>query len=494
MKRWKRTASALLAVLIVAGCGLAAGCGGEETGSTEGTLLVDLHSYMPTKNTTPTPESPVVVQASRLIAEAYQKETGVAVKWADSKPTGGLTSEVSEWYINQIGGQRCPAVGFSWGTRFQDRDWYLDLGEYLERPNKYVAGNEHWWDLFPSYLWEDYEIRDAAGRIVAVPVTLNPGTAMGIYYNKEIFGAGNLSAPRNWTEYLSVMDAISDMGKTPLAPWTTFKYVGLDQWVMEYSLSPNFAAKLMATTDLDGDGTVTTLEELKAVKRGVFNPETSSAAKTLYGLAKTYYKNYLPSGWTSTDFTDKWDIGSIGMMENGLWNIQTENNKTTRTFDYGIFPAPMVDSATTSYAADTEWADIDTYKSRPSLMLNIMKPGVTRNGQIDQALVEQAVDFLMYLTIPDNVTMIVQEHGGSLGAVTGSTHNAILDDWLDQQFPSLPNCRWPLGYTTEYTSIINRRFAEWVSGKIDDKAFFKALNEAQQAGADDFIAKMGLTL
>jgi len=463
-----------------------------QDGSKTSTLFVDMHSYMPTKNTTPTPESPVVVQASRIIADAYQSKTGVKIKWADSKPTSGSTADVSEWFINRINGDNCPAIGFSWGTRFQERDYYVDLTEYLEQPNPYVEGNKKWKDLFYDYLWDDYEISDASGKIVAIPITLNPGTPTAIYYNKDLFEANGLSEPKNWEEYGVLIERLQNLGKTAIVPWGNNKSAGLDQWVFEYSLSPMFAKKLLldGVSDYDKDGKVSTIEEIRGVLEGVYDPTQQVYAKVLYSLAKDYYQNTLPTGWQTTDYTEKWNAGNIGMMENGLWNIQTENNKTVdvRSFEFGLFAPAMVDSATSSYAADFSSKKITEINSRPSLMLNIMKPAVENNPE----LLAQAVDFLMWLTVPDNITMIVEEHGGSLGAVKGTSYSSLLNDWMKKDFAEMPSCKWPLGLTTAQTSTINRSFQQWVNNKITDEEFYTAINNAQRAGANELVKGLKL--
>ena len=52
----------------LAGCG-----GGKDDGDGKIELLVDMHGYMPTLNTEPTPESPTVILSTRLIEEAFEE-------------------------------------------------------------------------------------------------------------------------------------------------------------------------------------------------------------------------------------------------------------------------------------------------------------------------------------------------------------------------------------------------------------------------------------
>jgi len=102
-------------------------CGGNNEGEEkEIELLVDLHGFMPTLNTQPTLENPKVINASRIVAEEFYNLTGIKIKWARSKPVGGLEEELGEWFATQIAGGNCPVIAFSWGTRYQDRGYYYD--------------------------------------------------------------------------------------------------------------------------------------------------------------------------------------------------------------------------------------------------------------------------------------------------------------------------------------------------------------------------------
>lgn len=108
-----------------------------------------------------------------------------------------------------------------------------------------------------------------------------------------------------------------------------------------------------------------------------------------------------------------------------------------------------------------------------------MKPAV----KDDPALEAAAVKFLKFLTVPENISMIVEEQGSSLGAVKGSTYNSVLDDWLDQSFPIVPETNWPLAFNSEQNDKLNRLFGEWVLGRHTDDKFFEQVNTIQQAGA-----------
>ena len=103
-----------------------------------------------------------------------------------------------------------------------------------------------------------------------------------------------------------------------------------------------------------------------------------------------------------------------------------------------------------------------------------------------------AVKFLKFLTTPDNISMIAEEMGSVLGAVKGSTYNSVLDDWLDQSFPIVPETNWPLAFNSDQNDRLNRLFGEWVLGAHEDDAFFAQVNTIQQAGADAYIEALDI--
>jgi len=454
-------------------------------------LLVDMHGWMPTLNTVPTLESPKVLNAPRLLAQEFERQTGIKIKWAYSKPVGGLEDEMGQWFTTQIAGDSCPVIAFSWGSRFQDRNYYVDLTEIMNRKNEFVEGNEVWKDMYEPYLFAGGGGPvDARGRIVSVPISLYPGPFAGYYYNMEIFEEHDISIPATFEQLIDTSKEIQSHGYTGIAPWGHFKKYGLDQWVVQNTIGVPIAAKIIDQLDLDGDGRVSTLETLKAVYADKFSPQQHDYAKEVYIQAKRYFTEALPAGWLDKDYMNEWDMGKIGMKEEGLWALNDEYNRVSRDYDFGIFPATLLSTDTTPYAAEMQMTQSGPFEPMPDLQLNIMKPAVDGNPE----LLEAAVKFLMFLTVPENVTMLCEEQGAALGAVIGSGYNSVLDDYLGQPFPIVPQVSWPMAFTSAANDTLNRRFGLWVLGERTDAQFYADVDEYQKAGADALVAAMGLTI
>ncbi len=483
------------------------GCGGSESEK----VIIDFGSLMPTQNETVTAENPEVIQASKHIIEAYEKEHGIEIEWASeyardpSSDVAGMTS----WYNQQVTTNNCPIIGFTSLNSLQSLDYYVTLDEYLERPNPY-ANNVKWKDMFRDYVWEDSTLYNIKGEIVAIPILLSAGAQTGIYYNQSIFeegdGINSFEKPTNWEEFKTLISDVKGAGiDDPFVPYASYKKPGLYQWAFEFNLTPNVLAAMAPSLDYDANGVLRDIEVLRGVMEGKFDPtDDDGIAAAVYDEAYNYYKNTLAvhcAGWQSRDYELNWSLGNVAMWDNGLWNIQMENSKTDRDFQYAIFSTPMADASTYTTivdkfeegALDIKYHTTKGYENinNPvSVAFNVMKPAVAN----DPAKLERAIDILMYITAVENNSAMAEEKGGTLGAVQGSGHNALLDDpkieWSSQYFPVVSyTAKWPTGYTSEMSDKINNDFEKWVMGTsgMDRTKFMKNLKDYQLTGAKQFI-------
>ncbi len=499
-----------LALVMSAVCCLSVGCSGSSVDEKSVKMVVDLGSLMPTVNSTVTVDNPEVIRASKYIAESYsneyQKSTGktMSIEWATQygRNVGDEIETVTQWYSTKISSGTCPIIGYTALNYYQDKDWYIVLDEYLERPNPYVkageAGSVHWKDMFYDYVWKDNTIKNVKGEIVAIPIVLSLGTQTGVYYNKDLV----TSVPENWDEFKTVLDNLTT--STLIQPYSGYSSIGLYQWALQFNLTP-MVLQYMATEktseyyiDYDGDGELTSLEVLRGVVEGKFDPTVyGSPAQQVYKEAYSYYKNYLKgNSWIGRDYKNMWDKGQLPMKEDGIWGIVMEDNNTARNFDYGLFPMPVADNDSFTYASEMEfYDDFNEIECPVSVALNVMKPAVLNDdGTINQEKADMAIDFLMYLTTVENATEIAEEKGGTKGAVKGSGYNTLIDDenigWKDRKFAKISySASWPTGFTSANSSMINKSFSLWVLGQegMNADKFYQQVKTSQKSGVWSFI-------
>lgn len=468
--------------------------------SDDNRLSVDLHTLMPTLDGS--------VSATKVIATKFEELTGIKIKYVNDKPLLGEQDDVSEWLIQSVNNDSMPAISFSWSA-FTDRDYYMDLEDILQLPNVFVPagqpGSAHWADMFESYLWKDSEMLASNGDIIAVPLTITPGSATCWYYNKSIWGKLELEIPTNWEEFIANAESVKGQkgydtdGELSdlygIASYGNQKSLSLSNWASEFSIGPSFGATIMANTDIDrdGDGTVTTQELLRGVKKGYFSANESNpnymVAREYYRVCKEYYAETLEKGWMSTDYQEFWNKGRVGMIQNGLWQLTNElNNLAVHSqWDFGMFVPPLVDKATSEFASEITYVT-GPYEPAANVYLNMMKDGIKGN----KTVLKNTILYLMYLTSVDCQDLIIQEHGACLGANIQSTPSATLAEWLEQDFPVVPNIEWPAAFTTLDNYYLDASFASWVNGSITDEQFYADVEKYQQQGADSYIASFNL--
>lgn len=463
--------------------------------STEDTLVVDLHTHMPTTDGT--------VSATKTIANEFYKLTGIKVRYVSDKDLKGESAEVSEWLIKKVQNEKMPAISFTF-SKFTDRDYYIVLDEILKTPNQFTEvdelGHECWKDMFYDYLWTQEGQINARNEIIAVPITLSPGTATCWFYNKSIFKENGINVPNNFSEFLEQVDKlkgkeiIDSDGKTstlyPIAPYQNQLQINANNWINRFSIGPSFANYLVLNTDidLDGDGKLSEFEGLIGVLKGYFDPKNGpykEVARDYYRVTYEYYTQYLSSGWINVDWQTKWNQGTVAMINNGVWQFTNEfnNEAVHENWDFGMFPSPLVDSKTSQYATDFEMSDGPT-NSNSVFFLNLMKDGIKGN----KTVLKNAILFLQFLTTVDCIDLIIQEHGAELGSVKGSTPDEKLSTyWLNQKFPVVPEAIWPDAYVTSCNNYLNANFSQWINGIINDDAFYSAVSQYQKQGAIEYL-------
>ena len=486
------------------------------------TLVVDLHTFMPTGSSNSA--DLVSITATKTIAENFEKETGIRIKWFSGKTLDGETEAVSGDYIKAIQNGTMPAVGFSWSA-FKDRGYYMDLDEYLDTPNEFLSEEERskyptWRSQFPDYLFNTKEITNEKNNTIAIPIVLNPGPATGWFYNKTAFEANGYDIPTTWQEFKALAE---EVGSNTAGPFVYNQSAKITNWELRFSIGPAFANSLLDVNDENKDGKVDENETLKAVLAGRFsplqseNPDYYQVAQGCYQILKDFYKNVLPDNWKTADSASAWSNGTAMLRQNGLWSLRAENGlDNQRSWKYGAFAAPIVstDSATflknkgldvasnmlkkvnSLQVEEKEYtlaqlgdAFIELQKPTASLYVNLMKHGIYS----DKVVLENAVKFLKYLSIPANTTLIAQDHQGVLGASKGSVPGRTLQSWLMQSFPEVPPCNWPDAYVVSNNSTINQALNKWVSGsQMSDEEFYTVIAKEQKDGATNYAKSLGV--
>ena len=460
------------------------------------TITVDLNNFLPTTNTVADEHNPIVFRSIQTITDHFMVEfPNVTVKWNYNKKTLG---NWEQWMTTQVATDNPPDIVMMQGAKYADRGWFYPLNDILEQPNPFVReedarGAEHWQDMFPGYMWSSSMTTDAAGNILAVPLSVYPGTATAYFYNKDIFEELRLEVPTTWDEFMTVCAKIKAAGYTAVAPWSLNDTINVDVWDIQYSLGPTFADKIRDQWDYDGDGNMSQEEKLRAAYEGVFygRGKNRDNLMAMLGEVMKKYSNVLDPGAANTDYEPLWNKGKVAMMEDGMWRISQEAANTERKFEYGIFPTPLADSATSQYCADFTFGE-GAYNPPIAESYNICKQAVEKKGQGN---LEASVRFLQWLTLPENLNLMVDEKDGQcLGAVYGTYVPESIRPFIQGQFPRTPNCTWMTGATVATQEQMSSIFEFYAisGGAISEDDFLREYDSYLYQGVQTLMKSLGI--
>lgn len=458
------------------------------------TLTINAGSLLPTLNDVPTAEEPEVFKSMQTLADEFMKiHPNVTIEWDRSAPASSNEDALWEYITTQVASGSAPIISgrFSGAAHMADRDLVYDLTEALETPNTYVEGSPVWKSLFPDYMWTTTAVRSAKGELLSLPVMTYTGPATGYYYNKDIFEEVGVEVPKTWEDLFTVTKKLNEAGYIGFGVVSNLN-IDTRTWDNQFSLGVPYALGIKDKVDYNGDGELAPEEILRGVKEGHFSPTKHEYAREIYQQMLRKFKEMYPEGYETTDFATLWNEGKVGIIEDGTWRLPTENSNTQRNFEFGLFPAPVITSETSQYVAEIEYTEVGPYRPAPSVFFSILKPAVELAG--DGAF-DAAVEFLKFITAPDNLSMMVLEKKGAyLGAVKGCAVPPELNEWFNNSFPILPNFQWNIGdyLSTESRERANAIMEMWYKGMINDEEFYEQFEEEVQKGTDEYIASMGI--
>lgn len=488
------------------------GCSAKKESSSSGTaatktinsgkpvsITVSLGEYEPTDNETPTQDAPAVFNSTRELIKKFEKMyPNVTVNVDKSHPTtgGDYVASINEWMLPRLaaGTQMDVATNLGGASLFGDNDWFMEVTDLLKTPNEYIdsgaSGSQKWSDEYPSYLFSNNAIVNSKGQTVAVPYMLDCGAPTAYYYNKTIFKKLNIEPPKTWEQMFTVCQKIKDAGYIPFAPNAVNTNADLQNWDTQFSLGPIFAEYMINALDYNKDGKQDMQERVRAVKEGIYDPTKNTYAMDIWKQVKRKYdtKNspILQEGYETTDYEPMWEEGKVAIWEDLLAKLPYMESDTNRSFEFGMFPPPVISNDTLSYLPAAKFTTKGPNKPGVQASFTFLKKSMDEKSS---AVKEACVEFVKFMTAPDNMSAVVMEKKGAvLGSATACTIPPQLKDWMNQQFPIYPSTTgWLTANTSDYRQQGNKLLEQWLLGKVTDSQFASQLNVFSQKDADAII-------
>ncbi len=426
------------------------------------------------------------------LRDAYQKlHPEVEIEFLPFIP---MSPEFDTWFVTQFKAGNAPDIGnqlFSTVNRYYDKGWFLDFAPFLDRPNPYVAGNVRWKDIFLPGVVDTGTAPD--GKVYTLPTGIT-GTA--IYYNMDIFAKAGVSVPQTWKEFMDVQAKIMAAGFTAFAfNMSGARYCSnwslrlLQDMLLDSKLGQIKGTGAVIPRTLVEGGGVSQKELVAAIRAGTYSALDPQWQEQLRLLKE--WSKYWDPGFLSLDQTGAYQLfvtGKAAMFWDSSAKVKPLAADPLRTFRFGTFSFPRVTKESSPYATGIAAPAIGGFTAQGG---EYVVDALTEKRGTREA----AIDWLMYITAPQNYVPMAND----LGAYApGLKDMASLDPALEPFVQSVQKGVFRIenylrGLTVKYSDQFYQVLQEYLAGRKDLAAASREINGYLQQAAADLVAEHGWT-
>jgi raffinose/stachyose/melibiose transport system substrate-binding protein len=462
-------------------------------------IRMDLGQYTP--GTIPGGIGEPVQEARRVADEWERNHPGRRIHFQLMINTG--TTE-GEWLKTQlIGGIAPEIVTMNTEVAWQaiDKDWFVPLDEFLDRPNPYIPGNTRWRDSFANPAITNSK-RAPNGKLYCI--TLDT-VETGLYYNMTLLRKLGIDRPpETWDEMLRTFQKIKEAGITPMtAPMNLASDWGQDiVFEMVYHDILPLLDPIPSPPDVK-DYQVHFLDPPEGgflFTKGFFSsrdPRWREVNRLVKEWRQYWARELKFSDPLRLFFTER-----MAVLWDGSWTIRRLAKDPYINFDWQIGYIPTITRETSRYASGSP----ATLIGGAATQIHIT------NSAIKNGTLEDCVDFLMYLSAPENVERITKEALLFIPNVQGAEMDERLEpfteiferkscaiQWMEAMDPEFKKewRRWLDYYLEdgfgldEYLKVLDANFAAWVKSHEGDAAWdFSAMEATWQTRKEVLLREL----
>lgn len=471
-----RTFSRLMGTLVLLACLTAvAACSGNNTAK-EGTkasaetkvenktIKFIPWNYYP--NDTAAEGKKVLKAMSELAAEWEAKHPGAKIEFVKQP-----ADDYSIWLNAQLIGDTAPDIVLHQGAAADGvSGLVVSLDPYLEKPNPYMDGNVKWIDTFYPGPLEILK-QNGDGKNYAI----SPDQVeTAVFYNKEIFEKAGVQPPTTWAEWIAAGQKIREAGFQPLG----FGAGPLSWWgiglVGDMIMSPTMAEQLDV---LKPDGTIDNEEYARGIRKGIYGPK-SPAYRDAWRVYKEWSGIWMDN-WLTADAQNDFNTGKLAMLWTHSGAFPLIKDDPLRQFEFGTFYIPEITAETSEFAAGEQPKGV----GGPSTPYAITRAAETRGN------VELAVDWLQFITTPENASKYINEAGMFVPGIKNAEPNpelASMMQVLERGRPKVMMHAYILGETDKNVTSNAELF---MLGKLDLDGFMSKIDDLYAKLPDEAAAQ-----
>ena len=413
------TSAAGLALAACAAPGMAPQGEGSAPGVERVVVKFDAGNFTPAKYTgQQLQEGATERVAFDVVANAYMEEHPEVEIEFQPIPMGNRR----EAAVTMLTGGTAPDISWAqpdWVNEDLGKGWWLALDPWLELPSPY-APSDHpaskvWHDgFYPSVdFW-----RAPDGNLYML---LGDQTAVGVYYNKDMYDQAGVSAePTTWAEWMEISQQLQETTGKPAFAWVGGGEPAMHEltWVSGW-LSKYFFWNHIPDYDKDGNGWPDKWEMTDAIYAGTYSAtmdEQVARLRTIKDMAQFWQEGALGMEWEAA--YRMFLGGESAMVVVGVWMLDRFLNDPEREFelDWHYFPGvtPVTSGLVPEGVPMTNVAS-----GYGSFQFSLTSTALNNNTT------NQAADWLMYSTTPENIAMVVNETPSTIPNVIGADPHPI---------------------------------------------------------------------
>lgn len=349
--------------------------------------------------------SPTNKVLRRLIAQYEKLHPSVTITWAPNAAGESIVNSNARLVALASAGQASDIVWEQYGevtSGSVPKGILTDLKPYLDKPNPYVKGNQHWRDLWPASTLPYMTSPDGTMRIL-----LGSIVEIGIFYNKAYFAkAGIHAAPTTWAQWVADMAKLKAAGISPFMFGTG--QLCNDSWY-ERIFSSEMLHNDLPKFNVDRQQVAAGLDTAVAIHKGIIsmkNPAYAAGWQLLYQLqpyvapGASTFDACAPVNSMSPPLSEipPFVQGKFAMVWGGTWYFP-QLDAAGFAGKYGVFPVPMITKESSAYSAAI---DVRGTVGGPNGVGEMSITSQKANNTMTPAKLTQVADFLAYLYSPQN--------------------------------------------------------------------------------------------
>lgn len=341
-----------------------------------------------------------------------------------------LSAKTAPDMLMQVGGVANDDIG---------NGWYVALNDYLEKPNPYENGNEHWKDIYGADAIAAAQAADGVNYYVCLD-----NIAIGMMYNMDILAeAGITKVPETHSEFITCLEQLKQAKAEGKITAEVYCQSGL--WHESFIGNSVYGSKI-AEWDTDNNGMVSSYELVKAYKQNEWSLDDELFKEF---LRLCYEKaQYYPSQYLGYDVSYQFAKGNLAIMD-AIGNSMVTLSKNAK-FNLKIAGYPVLDAQASTFGGYTTRRGCAGLSSAYWVTNSAIEKG--------QDAVDACVDFLMFLTASDNNKRLVNDLGTALPLNIKESNVEIFADIAVQYENDLKNanslmwssCYIPEGLGTQF--------------------------------------------